>query len=268
MIRLKNLEIHVVHNCNLACESCSHYSNQGHGGVLALDDADRWMKLWNQRVEPAIFSLLGGEPTLHPDLPELIVIARRNWPRSSLRIVTNGFFLTRHPRLPLVLKADPDATLNVSVHHRDPEYRERLAPNLALLDEWIRDHGIKTQVIKSHSRWTRRYHGTGAAMEPYADAKPRESWENCAARYCPQLFAGKIWKCAPLTYLRMQHEKYGLSERWKPYLDYRPIAPESTDAEVAEFFAREEESYCSMCPAQPERFKLPNPLKSARAATS
>jgi hypothetical protein len=32
---------------------------------------------------------------------------------------------------------------------------------------------------------------------------------------------------------------------------------------MAEFFAREEESACNMCPAQPARFELPIPLPAA-----
>src|SRR5262245_30805745 len=106
---LRNLELHVAHSCNLTCESCSHYSNQGHKGLLALEDADAWMARWNRRLEPKIFSLLGGEPTIHPQLADFITLSRRHWPRTHLRIVTNGFFLHRQPRLPEVLRADPDA---------------------------------------------------------------------------------------------------------------------------------------------------------------
>ena len=34
-----------------------HYSNQGHGESVGLEEADRWMKLWNQRVSPHRFGL-------------------------------------------------------------------------------------------------------------------------------------------------------------------------------------------------------------------
>lgn len=108
---LENLEIHVAHGCNLACESCSHYSNQGHAGLLGLDEADRWMRLWNQRLRPSTFSLLGGEPSIHPQLPEFVALSRRRWPHAKLRLVTNGFFLHRHPTLPLVLRDDPNACI-------------------------------------------------------------------------------------------------------------------------------------------------------------
>jgi hypothetical protein len=129
-----------------------------------------------------------------------------------------------------------------------------------LLGEWQREHGMHLVIYPSAGQWTRRYKGFGSAMEPYDDRQPRSSWEHCTAKVCPQVFEGRIWKCAPLAYLGMQHEKYGLSEAWKPYLGYAPLEPGCTDAELHAFFDREEESHCGMCPAKPERFALPSPI--------
>lgn len=113
-------------------------------------------------------------------------------------------------------------------------------------------------------RWTRRYKGFGAAMEPFEDGQPRRSWERCPAKYCPQLFEGQIWKCAPLAYLKLQDARHGLSEKWKPYLGYEPLSSDCSDEELNGFFDREEESFCAMCPAEPERFPIPLPLPRAK----
>jgi hypothetical protein len=61
----------------------------------------------------------------------------------------------------------------------------------------------------------------------------------------------------------MQLDKYGLADesQWRPYLAYRPLGPECSDAELRKFVSREDESYCSMCPAAPEPFELPSPLR-------
>ena len=85
------LELHVAHGCNLRCESCSHYSNHGHSGIVSLEEADRWMGLWSRRVSVTMFNLLGGEPTIHPELPRFIGLVRRHWPRAHIGIVSNGF---------------------------------------------------------------------------------------------------------------------------------------------------------------------------------
>lgn len=259
---LHNLELHLTHSCNLTCESCSHYSNQGHKGLLSLEDADCWMSLWAGRIAPDMVSLLGGEPSMHPLLPEFVTLTRRHWPRTHIRMVSNGFFLHRHPTLPVVLRDDPNAALYLSIHHDDPAYQERLKPVLALLRGWKAQHGTRIRNYESYKNWTRRYTGFGAQMAPFEDGQPRQSWEKCPARYCPQLFEGRLWKCGPITYLKLQDAKYGLSEKWDPYLRYAPLPPECSDQALNEFLDREEEDCCNMCPAAPERFRLPIPLRS------
>ena len=262
-VQFANLEMHVAHACNLVCESCSHYSNQGHKGVVALQEAERWMQLWAGRLAPRTFTLLGGEPAIHPQLPEFVKLTARYFPKSSLRLVTNGFFLYRHPTLPQALKAHPNARLALSVHHDDAAYRAKLAPVIELLKGWVREHGVRAHIVPSHTNWTRRYKGFGSEMEPYDDAQPRASWAACPARNCVQLFDGKLWKCGPITYLRLQHERHGLSSKWDPYLAYQPLAAGGNDEQLLAFLSRQDESCCNMCPAQPEKFKLPVPLRRA-----
>lgn len=260
MKTIDNLEIHLVHSCNLACEGCSHYSNQGHQGMISLEEADAWMRQWNQRVSPRTFSLLGGEPTIHPKLVDFVSLSRRNWPEARLQLVTNGFLLHRHPDLPAVLGNDPNACISLSIHHTSPQYRERLLPVVRLLVEWTRRHSVQIDFRPSHGSWTRRYKGFGPSMEPFDDGRPRESWERCPAKYCKQLFRGELWKCAPIAYLPMQHVKYGLSAAWTPYLEYKSLASGCTDEELSAFLALEDESCCRMCPADPERFEMPLPF--------
>ncbi|MDX1776623.1 MAG: radical SAM protein [Desulfobulbales bacterium] len=259
MISFRNLEMHVTHSCNLACESCSHYCNHGHKGMLSPDEAAAWMDKWSRLLSPAMFSLLGGEPTLNPQLPELVRLCRDKWPESHLRIATNGFFLHRHQELPHVLRSDPNSHIEISIHHFSSGYLNKIKSNLHLLQEWHEKYGIKVVVTLAYRKWTRRYKGFGAGMEPFEDNQPRKSWENCPGRDCFQLFRGKIWKCAPLAYLILQDAKYRLSPKWKKYLQYEPLEPGHATEYIADFFRREAESYCSMCASNPEQFCPPLP---------
>jgi molybdenum cofactor biosynthesis enzyme MoaA len=90
---VQRVELHVTHACNLTCESCSHYSNHAHRGNLGLEQADRWMGAWSDRITVDQFYILGGEPTIHPHLSKFVVLVRKHWPTAHIRIVTNGFFL-------------------------------------------------------------------------------------------------------------------------------------------------------------------------------
>ena len=62
----------------------------------------------------------------------------------------------------------------------------------------------------------------------------------------------------------MQHAKFGLGEKWAPYLTYRPLEPGCTDQELDAFLARAEEPFCGMCAAEPPRFELPVPIRSVQ----
>lgn len=266
MLSVPNLELHVTHTCNLTCESCSHYANQGHHGHVSLDQARSWMEPWRTRLTPKKFSLLGGEPTIHPDLLGFIDLAREMWPQSHLRLVTNGFFLHRHPELPKRVALDGNIGIYLSIHHDSAEYRQKLAPILSLIQDWETAYGIRVQRFESFRHWTRRYHGEGAQMLPYDDALPRKSWEACPARYCPQLFDGKLWKCGPLAYLGLHDRKFPLSSEWRPYLGYQPLAEDCTDDALRAFFSTEEIPECGMCAAAPAPLELPLPLPKVRAS--
>jgi hypothetical protein len=138
---------------------------------------------------------------------------------------------------------------------------ERFWPIHDLLVEWRRDYVFGVEIEESWHRWTRRYKGFGAGVLPFHDWDPRTSWENCACRECRQLFRGKIWKCPPSAYLQLQKQAFpDLDSAWDPYLAYRPLEPECTEAELNAFFDAEHENICSMCAAHPEPFTKASPL--------
>lgn len=260
MIGRAHLEIQIANACNLTCESCSHFSNSGHRGVLSLAEAEEWMAPWARRLAPESFCLVGGEPTINPKLTEMVYLARRLWPHSQLRLITNGFFLHKHPGLPEALAATR-AILCLTIHDRSPEYRQKAAEIARLVDEWRARHRFAVYVEESARRWTRRYKGFGPDVMPYSDGDPRSSWEHCACRSCRQLFRGKLWKCSTIAYLQLQKETHpGISPAWDPYLAYQPLDPSASDAELAAFLRRQDEPICNMCPAVPERFVKRSPL--------
>lgn len=260
MIKTPQIEMHVAHSCNLACESCSHYSNYGHRGLVSLEEGHEWFSGWSNRVQPEYFNLVGGEPSLHPQLADFVRLTRIHWPVSKIRVVTNGFFLHRHPDLPQALR-ETDTLLALSRHHQSVEYSARFQPIEELARGWERDQGIRLQIWPADERWTRRYRGSGAEMQPYEDSRPRESWNTCTGKGSKQIYLGKLWKCPALTYLRLQDAKFKLGEKWQPYLRYQPLAPDCSEEELQAFIALEEESVCGMCPATPQYFTLPLPLR-------
>lgn len=248
------LEIHASHACNFTCESCSHFSNNAHKGILTPEDADIQMGFWSHRLNPKIFCVLGGEPFLNPRIEDFLKVTRKHW-KNCIELVTNGFLI---PKFPKIGKLIDELGINMIItrHHDNEEYIIKLNQVLEFLD---------TNKIRFTMRipqgWTRRYKGYGSDVLPYEDNNPKASWEICNCKYCPQILNGKIYKCPLIAYLTLQKARWpDISEKWNKYLAYKPLEHTATDEEIAEFFSRKEESICEMCPAKIEHFEKPSPL--------
>jgi radical SAM family protein len=262
------LEVHIAHACNLACESCSHFSHFHFAGVLSLETAEEWYRPWHRRIAPQTFTMVGGEPTINPKLTEHLLLARRYWPRSHIRLITNGLLLHRHPNLPEALAKVGNVVLQISRHHDSAEYTEAFQRGLEIAYEWKRKYRISIRVHNAYRNWSRRYRVENGELKPYDDKNVIRSWTTCRCKWCMQLYQGKIWKCPILAYLPMVKSKMRLSPGWDHALTYQPLDPSCTQEELLAFLQRREESYCAACPAFDRQFRKPDPLIREVALTT
>lgn len=260
-IKFLCLEIHVSHSCNLNCVSCSHFSDQKHKGVVSIEELEDWCGLWPQKIQPMEINLLGGEPTLNKNLMYLIYFIRSKWQKSKINLITNGFFLNNHELLPVVLEKTK-CNLIISIHHDSLEYTNKIEEIKKTIEKWKQKNRFNVEWRESYKNWKILFKNKGSAMTPFQDNDPKKSWQNCESKHTKQLFKGKIWKCPPLAYLDMQNEKYNMDKIWSEYLKYRPADIKMNYKELFDFLNLQEETYCSMCPANPQKVKKPNPLRS------
>ena len=100
-----NVFLHVLTRCNLRCRHC-YINPEQHGRKrLPIERIERWLALFAGRSPGANLVLLGGEPTLHPDLPRAVRSARR-LDFASITIDTNGYLF--HDILDRVTPAEVD----------------------------------------------------------------------------------------------------------------------------------------------------------------
>lgn len=267
---MSNIEVHVTHACNLTCDSCSHYSNHGHKQLFTSEDLKQWMLPWSKKIQPKWISLMGGEPTLNKNLSEIVETTADMWLNSQIRVITNGFFLDRHPDLPATL-VKTKSQLRISIHYKSEEYDAHTEKIKEIVKGWKLKHPTLNVIWKEDFKnWLRVYKGYGNSMMPYEDENPKESWNNCGVKFCRQIFLGKLWKCPNLAYLQLQDKKFKLNEVWDKYLTYRvgdltgqAIEPTASLREIRKFYEEKEISHCAMCPANGMKNlheKLPNPL--------
>lgn len=88
------LEVHAVDHCNNNCRWCNNHSPFCPEREYAAGEYIPWMeKLEKKGIEYDMISVMGGEPFLHKNLTGFVLELRRRFPRKSLAISTNGFWL-------------------------------------------------------------------------------------------------------------------------------------------------------------------------------
>lgn len=85
-----NIFLHVLTRCNLRCRHCYINPEQHGRRRLPIERIERWLAVFAERSPHANLVLLGGEPTLHPDLPRAVHRARQLG-FASITIDTNGY---------------------------------------------------------------------------------------------------------------------------------------------------------------------------------
>ena len=85
-----NLFFHLLTKCNLSCSHC-YINRKQHGDkTLSIDTIRDWLAIFSPKAHQTNLVLLGGEPTLHPDL-HLAVKEARRLEFKSITIDTNGY---------------------------------------------------------------------------------------------------------------------------------------------------------------------------------
>lgn len=97
-----NVFFHILTQCNLKCKHCYINTKQHGKQVLPLETIAAWLKVFARKSSAANVIFIGGEPTMHPDLPAAIKKAKTIG-YSSITVDTNGYLF--HD---ILSKVDPD----------------------------------------------------------------------------------------------------------------------------------------------------------------
>ena len=88
--RIIGLRFTTTWKCNSKCITCAIWKDKNAGkNDLTIDEIDRFSKS-NYLKNVQYITLSGGEPTLRPDLAELIAILHKNIPNATFGITTHG----------------------------------------------------------------------------------------------------------------------------------------------------------------------------------
>lgn len=85
----RNVFFHILTGCNLSCSHC--YINQEQHGTATLPYSTivSWLKLFTRTDQQTNLVLLGGEPTMHPELAGVVKAAKAM--RYGVTVDSNGY---------------------------------------------------------------------------------------------------------------------------------------------------------------------------------
>jgi MoaA/NifB/PqqE/SkfB family radical SAM enzyme len=85
-----NVFFHILTRCNLQCRHCYINADQHGQLTLPISTIQAWLEAFSQNSHSKNLIFLGGEPTLHPELPAAIGLARKMG-FGSITVDTNGY---------------------------------------------------------------------------------------------------------------------------------------------------------------------------------
>lgn len=197
---IKQIEILVCYHCNLNCACCSSYAPLAPYYEMPVDvfknDLKRLAKITKSKVEN--IELIGGEPTLHKDLNELMVIARNYFPFTNITILTNGLLLNE-------MKEDFWKTCGkcgVNVRYsKYPKY-EKYPKDFEIAEDYAKKYNVSLALYKIQNTFMKIQIST----KPIYDGS--EAYVRCLAEnhnnYAPyaMLDNGKLYTCTAQGNLR------------------------------------------------------------------
>jgi MoaA/NifB/PqqE/SkfB family radical SAM enzyme len=117
-----NVFFHILTQCNLKCRHCYINPEQHGHNNLPLSTIHAWLEAFSENSNTKNLIFLGGEPTLHPELPAAIRQARQLG-FGSITVDTNGYLF--HDILDKVAPAEVD-TFSFSLDGASRDTNDRI----------------------------------------------------------------------------------------------------------------------------------------------
>ena len=95
MIEIAHLDLNVVNHCNLSCVNCSHGSPAAVPYSMSLETIERDLTALKPFLKPHAVNLVGGEPTLHKQIVDIMRLTKRIRLDEATVVITNATLLPR-----------------------------------------------------------------------------------------------------------------------------------------------------------------------------
>jgi len=184
--------VFVTDHCNLNCKGCSSFSPIAEEGFLNIQTYKKDIEKLAELTENKLFSFFftGGEPLLHPDIHEILDIARKYFPGSHIRLLTNGLLLLIMPEVFWKCCQKNEVEIFMS--------RYPIKINFDLLEEKVKEYGVKLDFIEGSNFPVKLMYKYPLDLNGKQTLK--RSYNICNQIYCCNTIKdGKIYPCSPIA---------------------------------------------------------------------
>ncbi len=188
-VQTRALEYHIIDHCNLRCNQCCSYSPFLKSWLCKPDQFETDLLRVKNCVQPTFLKIVGGEPLLHPDLPQLLEIAHKVGIAPKISVTTNGHLLDRLPED----SWKSFQMLTVSVYP-DPQLgNEKI--------RWINAKAKENNITVSWKIQDKFVNLNRETVATYEEAK--ETYQGCWIHHrCNSIKGGRFYSCTRPQYLQ------------------------------------------------------------------
>lgn len=231
------VEFYITNVCNLTCRGCNRFNNYKFKGHQYWADHAPAYEEWSRRVSIPDIHIIGGEPTLNPDLETWVQNLRRLWPTANIMVQTNG---TYHKPEFHQWWDKYQVGFAVSVH--DMSLLDELKETWKYSGYYIKaDVFHQATVIQNQNDFT--VHSSNVT----------NAFNACDMKHDHTMYNGKLYKCPAMCNLPDFDQQFNLKldDRQRELLySYMPLAHTCSDEEIQDFIDSKNKSIpqCEFCP--------------------
>ena len=238
---LEYLILNILDHCNLRCKGCDHFACIAEPYFVSYEkiyeDLNRLNELFqgNNIMQIAV---MGGEPLLHPDLLKILQMVRGFFPKTVIRLTTNGLLLLKQTDVFWRVCRENEVTIVSTKYPISLDYTT-IQKKAKMEDVQFRFfEGTGDGVIKKSFK---------KIINVKGDNDSEEAFKNChISNYGNFLMEGKLYGCPfSCQSYRIFNKKYDtdLQLEEEDYLDIYKI---QNKQEIFDFVAKPR-PYCRYC---------------------
>lgn len=214
------VEMHITEHCNLNCVCCEHFSPLAECDNIDVDYYADNLKRMRDLLDVdtvVAFYILGGEPTLHPELDSILKVSRAMFDNKELhtiRLVTNGILLRERDADFWDICKDNDIVISVSQYPIKLDY--------LALENNLKELGVKFEIFHAGLTKYMRY----SPIDLDGKQNVKESFEMCPITHrCCFLKDFKIYSCPKIPNIFHLNKEFGLNLKIteRDYLDLNDV---------------------------------------------